>query len=145
MTAALLKQVLVTLLRRSLVSANLWVERFSILSDPPVARAFSAMVGSPGARHCVETLSQTAGLSRSLFMTRFAAIFGRSPMAILRELRMRQASILLASDRFSVDQVAYKVGYRSRSSFFRAFREVSRSDPRVNRGGPTGIAGSGNL
>jgi AraC family transcriptional regulator, activator of mtrCDE len=129
MTAALLKQVLLALVRRSLVSTNLWVERFSTLGDPQVARAFADMVARPGATHSVETLAHIAGLSRSVFMVRFTAAFGRSPMTVLRELRMRQATTLLASDRFSVDQVAYKVGYRSRSSFFRAYRKFAGSDP----------------
>jgi hypothetical protein len=42
MAVALMKQVMVTLLRRSLTSSETWVERFVILSDPPVAKAFSA-------------------------------------------------------------------------------------------------------
>ena len=72
MTTALLKQVLVILLRRSLKSTNGWVERFSLLSDPQIARAFSEMVTRPGASHCVNSLSQKVGLSRSVFMSRFA-------------------------------------------------------------------------
>ena len=128
MTSALLKQVLVTLLRRSLVSPEVWVERFSILADAQIARAFSEMVSSPDAPHSVETLSRTACLSRSSFMARFATTFGRSPMAILRELRMRHAATLIASDRLSVDQVAHRTGYRSRSSFLRAFRKAYGSD-----------------
>jgi Cupin len=39
MTAAVLKQVFVTLLRRSLMSAETWTERFALLSDPQTARA----------------------------------------------------------------------------------------------------------
>ena len=128
MTSALLKQVLVTLLRRSLVSPDVWVERFSVLADPQIARAFSDMVSRPGAPHCVETLSRTACLSRSLFMERFATIFGRPPMAILRELRMRQAAALLNSNRLTVNQVAHRIGYRSRSSFLRTFRKAYGKD-----------------
>ena len=129
MTSALLKQVLVKLLRRSLVSASLWVERFSILGDPRLARAFSDMVARPGAAHSVQTLSQTAGLSRSIFMARFVAIFGRPPMTVLRELRMRQASLMLDAGRFSADQVARKTGYGSRTTFARAFRKTYGRDP----------------
>ena len=44
MTTTLLKQVLVTLLRRSLTSTGVLGERFSTLSDPQIARAFSEMV-----------------------------------------------------------------------------------------------------
>jgi len=133
MTTALLKQVLVTLLRRSLSSVNLWVERFSMLGDPQIARAFADMVARPGASHSISTLSQAVGLSRSVFMARFTAAFGQSPMAVLRQLRMRQAAALLSADNLSIDQVSHGVGYASRSSFIRAFRKVYGSDPSVYR------------
>jgi AraC-like DNA-binding protein len=133
MTTALLKQVLVTLLRRSLSSTDLWLERFSMLSDQQIARAFVDMLARPGAPHSVLTLSQTAGLSRSAFMARFAAAFGCSPMVALRQLRMRHAANMLAANLLSIEQVAYAVGYTSRSSFFRAFRRIYGHDPSDHR------------
>jgi AraC family transcriptional activator of mtrCDE len=128
-SSALLKLVLLSLLRRCLVSTNPWVERFSILSDPPIARAFAAMANRPAARHTVHALSQSVGLSRSAFMAKFAAAFGESPMAVLRRLRMRHAAGLLAGNALSIDQVAMQAGYRSRSSFTRTFRRHYGSDP----------------
>lgn len=129
MTAALMKQVLVTLLRRSLTTKNLWVERFSMLGDPRIARAFAEMVTHPELPHSVESLAQTAGLSRSVFMARFTRLFGKPPKATLRDLRMRQATILLANSGLSVDQVVHGVGYTSRSSFSRTFRKLHGCDP----------------
>jgi AraC family transcriptional activator of mtrCDE len=129
MSAALMKQVLVSVLRRSLASQDLWVERFSILKDPQVARAFADMVARPGSPHTVLTLCHTSGLSRSAFMVRFREAFGDSPMAILRQLRMRHAATLLEADALSIDQIAGACGYASRSSFFRAFQKGIGSDP----------------
>jgi AraC family transcriptional activator of mtrCDE len=129
MAAALLKQVLVTLLRRSLSSMNLWVERFSILGDPQIARAFADMAARPGFSHSVQSLARRAGLSRSAFMARFTQLLGKSPMVTLRDLRMRKAARLLTASNFSVDQVAHCVGYKSRSSFFRAFLKIYGNDP----------------
>jgi AraC family transcriptional activator of mtrCDE len=129
MSAALLKQVLVALLRRSLRSMDLWVERFSLLSDPQVARAFADMVAHPGAPHSVESLARTACLSRSAFVARFTKVVGRSPMSILRDLRMRQAADQLRTTTMTVDEVAHHAGYESRSSFVRAFREAHGADP----------------
>jgi hypothetical protein len=61
MTAAVLKQVFVTLLRRSLISAETWTERFALLSDPQIARAFADMVEMPGAPHSVQSLTWLLG------------------------------------------------------------------------------------
>jgi AraC family transcriptional activator of mtrCDE len=129
MSAALLKQVIVALLRRSLRSMDLWVERFSLLSDPQVARAFADMVAHPGARHSVSSLARAAFLSRSAFETRFNRVVGRSPMSVLRDLRMRQAAEQLRSTTMTVDEIAHHAGYESRSSFVRAFRKAHGCDP----------------
>ena len=129
MSASLLKQVIVALMRRSLNTPGAWLERFAMLSDPQIARAFSEMVAEPGADHTVNSLAQVACLSRSAFMSRFASVMGRSPMTVLRDLRMRRAAQMLEAQSLSVGQVAHDVGYASRSSFVRAFRETYGVDP----------------
>jgi AraC family transcriptional regulator, activator of mtrCDE len=129
MTMALMKQVLVAILRRSLNSTDLWVERFAVLSDPQIASALSDMVAHPDAAHSIETLSRASALSRSAFMFRFAKAIGASPMTVLRQMRMRQAKVLLGVDSLSIDQIARAVGYTNRTSFFRAFRKAYGIDP----------------
>lgn len=129
MSIVLLKQVLITVLRRSLISDDLWVERFATFSDPPIARAFSVMVTDPGAPHTVNSLAAIAHISRSAFMARFREAFGNSPMAVLRQLRMRHAATLLKADVLSIDQIANATGYSGRGSFYRAFRQAYSSDP----------------
>lgn len=131
------------LLRRGLISANAWVERFSILSDPPLARAFAEMASRPSAQHTVQSLSHSAGLSRSAFMARFASAFGESPMSVLRRLRMRHAAALLSANALSIDQVALHAGYQSRSSFARTFRRLYGSDPSEYRAGARDVADRG--
>jgi AraC family transcriptional activator of mtrCDE len=129
MSAALLKLALLALLRRCLSSTNAWVERFSILSDPPIARAFAAMASRPSLPHTIQSLAHAVGLSRSAFMARFSAAFGDAPMSLLRRVRMRHAADLLAANALSIDQVALNAGYQSRSSFTRTFRKYYGSDP----------------
>ncbi|TXH00116.1 MAG: AraC family transcriptional regulator [Nevskiaceae bacterium] len=129
MSAALLKLVLLALLRRCLTSVNPWVERFSILSDPPIARAFAGMASRPSDQHTVQSLSRSVGLSRSAFMARFVMAFGESPISLLRRVRMRYAAELLAANALSIDQVAFQAGYQSRSSFTRTFRRHYGSNP----------------
>jgi AraC family transcriptional activator of mtrCDE len=129
MAAALLKQVLITLLRRSLSDMSVWVERFSILSDPQIARAFADMVARPSANHSVISLARKVGLSRSVFMARFNKCLGRSPITVLRELRMRQAQQLITNSDRPIEQISAEVGYSSRSSFIRAFKAAYGQDP----------------
>jgi AraC family transcriptional activator of mtrCDE len=129
MTASLLKQVIIALARRSLTSAQGWTDRFSILADRQITRAFADMVARPGAAHTIQSLAHSASLSRSAFMARFSDVFGRSPMAILRDLRMRQAALDLTTTTMPVDVVAHNAGYESRSSFVRAFRKAYNVDP----------------
>jgi AraC family transcriptional activator of mtrCDE len=124
MTTAILKQVLVSLIRRSLNSTSAWLERFSILSDRQIARAFADMVARPAVDHSVMSLAQKAGLSRSAFMARFVGALGCSPMVALRQMRMKRAADMFSVKAFSVDQIARAVGYKSRSSFLRAFRQI---------------------
>ena len=129
MSAALLKQVIVLLLRRSLVSMNAWVERFSVLSDPLVARAFAAMAMRPGDRHSLQSLADVACLSRSAFAARFTELIGKSPMHVLRELRLRQAMQQLRARDAAIELIARNAGYASRSSFIKAFRRNYGMDP----------------
>lgn len=129
MAATLLKVVLIALLRRSLTSINLWAERFSMLGDSNIARAFSHMAAHPGAQHSVDSLARTACLSRSSFMARFTEAVGMPPMTVLRGLRMRQAASMLATADLSVDQIARSSGYTSRSSFLKAFHDAYGMQP----------------
>jgi AraC family transcriptional activator of mtrCDE len=129
MTASLLKQVVLTLLRRSLETPRLWAERFPVLSDPQVARAFASMIANPELPHTTQSLAQAASLSRSAFMARFTKAFGIPPLAALRELRMRHAAKLLDANILQIDQIAKVVGYDNRSSFSRAFRAIYELDP----------------
>jgi AraC-like DNA-binding protein len=128
MSSALLKQVIVQLLRRSLHSINTWVERFSMLSDPQIAKAFANMTADPGANYTTQSLAAIANLSRSAFMARFNQLIGKPPMVVLRDLRMRQAAQQLKAGYYSIDQITRNAGYKSRSSFMRAFQNAYGRD-----------------
>jgi AraC-like DNA-binding protein len=129
MSAALLKQVLVTVIRRSLRLVPSWHDQFAVLRDEQVARAFAQMAAMPGAAHSVHSLAKLAGLSRSAFMERFVHVVGRPPMEVLRDLRMRQAADYAQRNELTVEQIASRVGYSSRSSFVRAFKRAHGVDP----------------
>lgn len=134
MTSLLMKQAIVLLLRRSLDSPNPWVERFAILRDHRISRAFAEMAAKPGAAHTVDSLARTACLSRSTFMARFYELVGRAPMSVLRDLRMRQAARQLRVTGISIGQIGQAAGYANNSGFVRAFRKAYGMDPRDYRG-----------
>jgi methylphosphotriester-DNA--protein-cysteine methyltransferase len=66
--------------------------------------------------------------------TRFVRAIGCSPMVALRQMRMKRAADMLAAKTFSVEQIARAVGYRSGSSFLRAFRQVHGYVPAESEG-----------
>jgi transcriptional regulator GlxA family with amidase domain len=118
---------------------NAWVERFSVLRDPLVARAFAAMAMRPGDDHSVQSLADVACLSRSAFAARFTGVIGKSPMQVLRELRLRQAMQQLKAGDAAIELIARNAGYASRSSFIKAFKRSYGMDPsEVRRGVATG-------
>jgi AraC family transcriptional activator of mtrCDE len=139
MTTTLLKQVLIALLRRSVSSTDRLPGWLVTMRDPKVARAFAEMCSRPCASHSVQSLSRTAGLSRSVFMTRFAAALGVSPAAALRQLRMRHAAGMMSVGGLSLKQIALVTGYSSQSSFLRAFKLTYGHDldQVLDRGGTT--------
>jgi AraC-like DNA-binding protein len=134
MTTAILKQVLVTLVRRSLNSTSVWLERFSILSDRQISLAFADMVARPSADHSVTALAQKAGLGRSAFMARFVRAIGCSPMVALRQIRMKRAADMLAARTFSVKQIARRSVIGAAAAFsvpFAKCMDTSRQNLRV--------------
>ena len=57
---------------------------------------------------------------------------GLHALVVLRELRMHQAAKLLQAGMLTIDQVARAVGYNSRSSFSRAFRQARGAERKVH-------------
>jgi AraC-like DNA-binding protein len=111
-----------------------WRGWLSALDDPRLARVIERILEDPGARHSVESLARAASMSRSTFADRFAAAFERAPMSLVHHVRMQRAFELLTQDgSLSIEQVAGRVGYSSRSHFSRAFRRHHGLSPTACR------------
>ncbi len=120
LTKALMTQCLVHFFRQVASSGSLpWLDA---LDDPRLGRVIDCILEDPSADHTVESLADTASMSRSAFAERFAGAFGKSPMALVQHVRMQHAAHLLRQDgTSSIEQVAARSGYSSRSHFSAAF------------------------
>lgn len=94
------------------------------LADARIRRALDAMYLDPGRPWQVESLARVAGMSRTAFAQRFPELMGKTPLAYLTELRMREADRLLRERRHPVAAVANRLGYATEAAFRRAFKRV---------------------
>jgi AraC-like DNA-binding protein len=99
------------------------------LKDERIARALAALHRAPGEDWRVDTLARTAGMSRTVFADRFAALLGHTPMQYLASWRMHLAEEMLRERRSSVAQIAERLGYQTEAAFRRAFRRVRGVGP----------------
>lgn len=100
------------------------------LSDPRLAKAITAMHDSPQTHWTLETLAQTAGMSRASFASHFKAAVGTTPGDYLTTWRMGLSRNLLRSGQ-SVARTAHAVGYGSASAFVNAFGAAHGTSPAV--------------
>jgi AraC-like DNA-binding protein len=136
MTAALMSQCLVHMLRRLAAGQNCPLPWLAALEDPRLARAIDIILRDPARDHTVESLASAASMSRSAFAERFSSAFGKSPMSLVHNVRMQRAAQLLRQGTLSTDEVADRVGFSSRSHFSHAFRRYSGVTPAKFRGTP---------
>ncbi|MCA9648865.1 MAG: AraC family transcriptional regulator [Myxococcales bacterium] len=129
MLRALMMQGLVAILRRLCDGATCSLPWLAALGDERLARALDVMLDAPEQPHTLESVAKAAGMSRSAFSERFGQAFGRSAMELLREVRLDRGAELLRATELSVQAVAEKVGFSSRSHFSRAFRGKYGVDP----------------
>lgn len=111
------------------------------IRDPQIGRALAAVHRDPGEDWTVETLARVAGLSRSSFAEKFAAVVGEGPGRYVARWRMRIAGEWLSRDHMSVAEAAQRLGYESEASFSRAFKRLVGSPPGQWRrnGSPAGV------
>jgi AraC-like DNA-binding protein len=70
-------------------------------------------------------------MSRSAFSSHFHDAFSRSPMALVNHVRLEKAAKMLSAGQSSIEQIANRVGFSSRSHFSRAFKKHTGVSPAV--------------
>ncbi len=129
MTSALMRECLVLLLRKLCAEPDCSLPWLRALDDPGLADVVDLILAHPEQPHSVDSLAANSLMSRTAFATAFATSFGQTPMAFVREVRLRRAAELLRTTTLSIDGIARAVGYDSRSQFSRAFQRLFREAP----------------
>ena len=137
LTKAYMSQCLVYLLRHLTEAADSPLPWLSALQDTDISRAVDAMLDEPARAHSVTSLAYEALMSRSAFADRFLAAFGCTPMAFLRDVRLRRGAQLLQQGDLPIDQIAHRVGFASRSHFSQLFTSRFGITPAAYRTNPT--------
>lgn len=79
----------------------------------------------------IETLARQVGLNRLKLNQGFRQVYGTTPFRYLRNCRLALAVHLLSTSELAVEEVAYRVGYISRTSFTGAFRRQFGFSPKA--------------
>ncbi|SDP49723.1 Signal transduction histidine kinase [Mucilaginibacter sp. OK268] len=70
----------------------------------------------------VEELSSELCVSRVTLYKRALALTGKSPVELIRSIRLKRAAQLLESGHLTISQISYKVGFKSQKYFVRSFK-----------------------
>ncbi|HXC76344.1 MAG TPA: helix-turn-helix transcriptional regulator [Candidatus Acidoferrum sp.] len=83
----------------------------------------------------VRAVAEVACLSEAHFIRSFRAVFGETPHRYLRRRRVERSMFLLRETDRSVTDICFDVGFTSRGTFSRTFREIMGEAPSVYRVG----------
>lgn len=134
LTRALMTQCIVYLLRHLSEQSDGRLPWLAGLEDPNLTRVVDLILERPEAAHTVDSLSDVAIMSRSVFAERFRTTFGCTPISFLHDIRLRRAAELLhRRSGMSIEQVSHRVGFNSRSHFSAVFKDHFGMSPAVFR------------
>lgn len=71
----------------------------------------------------VAKLSELVGIDQKKIYRKLKQLIGKTPIAFMKQLRMKKAAVLLKEGSFTVSEVMYLVGYSNASYFSKCFLE----------------------
>lgn len=77
----------------------------------------------------IKEIADACHLSESHFRRLFRGQIGMSPMEYLNLVRIREACRQIREDRFTIEEIAERVGYGDMSTFYRNFRKITEKSP----------------
>ncbi|SPL72105.1 AraC family transcriptional regulator [Acinetobacter stercoris] len=129
MISRIMELLLIRVLRLWALEPNIKANWLSGAADPAIGYVLGAMHSKPEKAWTVCELANLAGLSRSVFASRFVALVGEPPFRYLIGLRLDKAAELLQQTKRTIFQVAEDTGYASEAAFSRAFKQRFGSSP----------------
>lgn len=94
------------------------------MRDPKIGRALLAIHQMPGQAWTLESLAETAAMSRSGFAARFTELVGESVKSYVTSWRMKIARQRLSQAAVPLVELAEELGYGSEAAFCRAFKRT---------------------
>src|SRR5690606_18316560 len=110
----------------NLEDASSWL---NALSHPELSNALAVIHGKPEQPWTVESLAGQCHMSRSKFAQLFTQVVGEPPLAYLQQHRLRLAAQYLRNSGFSIQQIAYLVGYSFETAFSQSFKKQFEQTP----------------
>lgn len=77
----------------------------------------------------VDQLGSLMGMSRSSLYNRIKACSGQAPASIIRQYRMEQAKDLLMQKKYTISEIAFKIGYTDVKHFRQIFLKTYGKSP----------------
>jgi AraC-like DNA-binding protein len=77
----------------------------------------------------VDYMCKSMHLSHMHFIRKVKQLTGKKPIDLLKSFRMKKARDLLAQDKLTISEVAYKVGFDLPNSFSRSFKKEYGQTP----------------
>ena len=71
----------------------------------------------------VEELSKSLGINRVNLYKKILAITGKTPIELIRIIRLKRAEQLLKENQLTVSEIAYKVGFNNQNYFIKYFKQ----------------------
>ena len=78
----------------------------------------------------IEDMSDALKLSKVQLYRKSKALFGMTPVDIIRSFRLSQSVKILKENRLTISEVAYECGFSSPSYFTRCFKEKFGVSPK---------------
>jgi signal transduction histidine kinase/ligand-binding sensor domain-containing protein/CheY-like chemotaxis protein/AraC-like DNA-binding protein len=93
-----------------------------------IMKYLNANIGSPNLS--VDFMAQEVGLSRVHLYRKLKEITNQAPRDFIRNVRLKQAAMLLSEKRYNISEISYMVGFSSPIYFTTVFREHYGMSPK---------------